>query len=216
MQQIFQNRNMAGCQLAETLTPYKGNKDTIVLALPRGGVPVAYEMSKILDLPLDIILVRKLGAPEHEELAIGAIASGGETVLNKAIVERLNLSDDDIARVIKREKRELERRMRMYKGNRPQVDFRAKKIILVDDGLATGATMLAAIYAVKQQSPSKVIVAVPVVTKEALLRIRANVYDIVYLTSPDPFKAVGCWYREFTQLTDIEVIESLKKAWCNK
>lgn len=194
MQQIFQNRNMAGCQLAETLTPYKGNKDTIVLALPRGGVPVAYEMSKILDLPLDIILVRKLGAPEHEELAIGAIASGGETVLNKAIVERLNLSDDDIARVIKREKRELERRMRMYKGNRPQVDFRAKKIILVDDGLATGATMLAAIYAVKQQSLSKVIVAVPVVTKEALLRIRANVDDIVYLTSPDPFKAVGCWY----------------------
>lgn len=214
MKQILQNRNSAGCQLANLLSCYAGAKDTIVLALPRGGVPVAYEIAKTLALPLDVMLVRKLGAPEQEELAIGAIASGGKTVLNKAIVEKLSINDESITRVKKREQYELERREMMYRGTRPQADLRSKNVILVDDGLATGATMLVAIYAVKENSPKKVIVAVPVVTREAVLRIRAKVDDVVYLECPEPFKAIGCWYQEFSQLTDIEVIDDLKKAWC--
>lgn len=215
MEQIFQNRNTAGCQLADSLSHFAGDKNAIVLALPRGGVPVAYEIAKILALELDILLVRKLGAPGQEELAIGAISSSGQTVLNKSIVEVLSLSDKSIARVKKYEQDELERRKQMYRGARPPVDLQAKNVILVDDGLATGATMLAAIYTVKAQSPNKVIVAVPVVTKEAVLRIRAYVDDVVYLACPEPFIAVGCWYREFSQLTDIEVKDNLQKAWDN-
>jgi putative phosphoribosyl transferase len=213
MKQIFQNRNSAGCQLTDSLSCYAGDQDTVVLALPRGGVPVAYEIAKALALPLDVMLVRKIGAPGQEELAIGAIASGGKTVLNKALVEVLSINDESITRVKKREQYELERREMMYRGTRPQADLRSKNVILVDDGLATGATMLAAIYAVKEQSPNKVIVAVPVVTKEAVSRLKPYVDDVVYLTCPEPFKAVGCWYKEFSQLTDIEVIDCLKKAW---
>lgn len=215
MKQIFQNRNTAGCQLADSLIGYAGDDNALVLALPRGGVPVAYEIAKILALPLDIMLVCKLGAPGQQELAIGAIASSGQTVLNDELVEALCLTSEYIARVKKREQHELERRMQMYRGNRPLAELQAKNVILVDDGLATGATMLAAINAVKEQSPNKVIVAVPVVTKDAVFRIQEIVDDVFYLASPEPFTAVSCWYREFSQLTDVEVIDSLKKAWCN-
>ena len=212
MKQIFENRNAAGRQLANKLSHYAKHKNAIVLALPRGGVPVAYEIANTLALPLDVILVRKLGAPGQEELAIGAISSGGQTVLNNSIVEVLNLSQKRINEVKEREQEELKRRSDMYLGTRKPINLRAKNVILVDDGLATGATMLAAIYAVRKQTPNKVIVAVPVVAKDAILRICAVVDEVVYLVSPVPFTAVGCWYQHFSQLTDIEVIDYLKKS----
>jgi putative phosphoribosyl transferase len=213
MKPLFQNRNEAGRLLAQSLTSYAGDKNVLVLALPRGGVPVAYEVAKILALPLDLLLVRKLGSPGQEELAMGAIASGGQTVLNEAIVAALSLSAEDIARVQEREQQELERRMQKYRGPRPHPDLRAKNVILVDDGLATGATMLAAVLAVNQQSPNKVIVAVPVSATDAIERIRALADDVLYLAKPEPFVAVGCWYEAFSQVTDQEVIDCLEKAW---
>jgi putative phosphoribosyl transferase len=209
----FQNRSAAGGELARSLISYAGDKNALVLALPRGGVPVACEVAKILELPLDIILVRKLGAPGQEELAIGAIASGGQTVLNESIVAALSLSEKAIARVKEREQQELKRRSRMYRGTRPKADLRQKNIILVDDGLATGATMQAAILTVKKQFPNKVVVAVPVGAKDTVLSIRRTADEVFCLASPEPFTAVGCWYQVFTQLTDKEVIDRLKKAW---
>lgn len=214
MKILFKNRREAGCLLARSLTSYAGDKNGIVLALPRGGVPVAYEVAKTLALALDIMLVRKLGAPGQEELAIGAIASGGQIVLNEAIVAALSLSAEDIASVQAREQQELDRRAQMYRGTRPQADLRQKNVIIVDDGLATGATMQAAILALRKQAPNKVVVAVPVAAKEAIVRIQGAADEVLCLVSPESFTAVGCWYQEFSQLTDNEVMDSLEKAWC--
>ena len=176
-----------------------------MLALPRGGVPVADEVARALGAPLDLLLVRKLGVPGHEELAMGALASGGEPRINADTVRALRIGTADIERVIARERRELERRERAYRAGRPPLDVRARAVILVDDGLATGATMLAAVEAVRAAGAARVIVAAPVASKEACALLRDSADEVITLLVPDELYAVGAWYRDFTQTTDEEV-----------
>jgi predicted phosphoribosyltransferase len=183
-----------------------------VLALPRGGVPVAYEVARALHVPLDVFLVRKLGVPGHEEYAMGAVASGGVRVLNRDVIEALHIPDELIDEVVAREERELERRERAYRGGRPFPDLRGKTVILVDDGLATGSTMLAAATALRQQQPARLVVAVPVGSPETCDAFRSHVDDIVCAITPDPLYAVGLWYADFAQTTDDEVRELLAEA----
>jgi predicted phosphoribosyltransferase len=208
----FQDRVEAGQVLASELGAYANQPDVLVLALPRGGVPVAFEVARALHAPLDVFLVRKLGVPGREELAMGAIASGGVRVLNHAVVDGLHIPDHVIAAVAAQEQQELERRERSYRGNRPDPKVEGRTVILVDDGLATGATMRAAAAALRAQNPGRLVVAVPVAARETCEEFRREVDEIVCAITPEPFYAVGVWYRDFSQTTDEEVHELLKRA----
>jgi predicted phosphoribosyltransferase len=184
---------------------YADRPDVLVLALPRGGVPVAYEVARALHAPLDIFLVRKLGVPGHEELAMGAIATGGVRVLNEDIVQYLQIPGEVIDAVAVDEQRELERRERAYRDDRPAPDVRGKTVILVDDGLATGSTMRAAAAALRKQQPARIVVAVPVSAVQTCDEYRMGVDEIVCAVTPEPFHGVGLWYEDFSQITDEEV-----------
>jgi predicted phosphoribosyltransferase len=194
------------------LRDYAGRDDVIVLALPRGGVPVGYEVAKALGAPLDVFVVRKIGVPGHEELAMGAVATGGLLVLDERLVQMLGLSEDEVQRVIQQELRELERRDREYRGDREPPQLGGKTVILVDDGLATGATMRAAALAVRRENPARLVVAVPVAAEETCDAFRDVVDEIVCGITPKPFRAVGLWYEDFSQTTDEEVRELLAEA----
>jgi putative phosphoribosyl transferase len=208
----FRDRLEAGRLLADKLTAYAGRPDVLVLALPRGGVPVGYEVARALQAPLDVFLVRKLGVPGHEELAMGAVATGGVRVLNEDIVNALRIPDYAIDAVTAREQEELARRERAYRGDRPAPDARGRTVILVDDGLATGATMQAAIAALRRQQPARIVVAVPTASPETCDALRAMVDEVVCAITPEPFHAVGRWYEDFSPTTDDEVRELLARA----
>lgn len=195
--------------LAEKLSGYAGKPDVVVLGLPRGGVPVAYEVARALSAMLDVFLVRKLGVPGHEELAMGAVASGGLRVLNEEIVEQLGIPADQIDAVAAKELEELARRERLYRGGRPPPDLCGRTVIVVDDGLATGATMRAAIGALRQARPARIIVAIPVAAPEIRDEFKNLADDIICGTTPEPFFAVGRWYIDFEQTTDDEVVALL-------
>ena len=201
----FHDRFTAGRELAKHLSAYANRSDAIVLGLPRGGVAVAYEVARALNLPLDVLLVRKLGVPGQEELAMGAIASGGVRVLNHAVIQALGLSQAAIDEVIRKEEQELRRREEQFRGQRPPLDLKGKTVILVDDGLATGATMWAAVTAVRQQEPAKIVMAVPVADPSSCDAFRQIADDVVCAITAEPLHAVGLWYQDFPQLTDDEV-----------
>src|SRR5215217_6417607 len=209
---IFSDRSEAGKFLAALLTSYADRDDVLVLALPRGGVPVAFEVAKVLRAPLDIFLVRKLGLPGHEEFAIGAIATGGVRVLNDDVVDYLGISDDVIDSIAAKELRELERRERAYRGDRREPNVRGKTVVLVDDGLATGSTMRAAASALRQQAPARIVVAVPVSAPQTCDEYRMGVDEIICAATPERFYGVGRWYRDFSQTSDDEVRELLKRS----
>jgi len=208
----FHDRAEAGQQLAAQLQDYAGRPDVIVLALPRGGVPVAYEVARGLRAPLDVFVVRKLGMPGHEEYAIGALASGGVRLINEQAVALHGLDPGEIDRVAAAEQTELERRERSYRGERPFPDLHGKTVILVDDGLATGSTMRAAVQALRVEGPDTIVVAVPVSAADTCFAFRDIADDVVCIMTPDPFYAVGLWYEDFSQTTDEEVHELLDRA----
>lgn len=209
----FIDRKDAGRVLAGKLEGFAFAPDTVVLALPRGGVPVAFEVARELHLPLDILVVRKLGVPGHEELAFGAIASGGVLFVNRSMIASLRLTGPVIDRTIELEKSELERRERVYRGDRPALDVHGKTVILVDDGLATGASMRVAIEAVRKQGPYRIVVAVPVAASQVCDEFKqdADQWCVCVLT-PEPFYAVGLWYADFSPTTDEEVHDLLSRA----
>lgn len=213
---LFQDRTAAGQFLAESLADYANCSDVLVLALPRGGVPVAFEVAKALNVALDVLVVRKLGVPDNQELAMGAIASGGVRVLNQDIVKQFNISDGVIDKITVQEREELERREQLYRGDRPFPDLQARTVILVDDGLATGATIWAAILALRQQRPARIVVAVPVAAPETYQDLIGKVDKIVCSATPSPFYSVGRWYQNFPQTTDEEVRELLAIATENQ
>jgi putative phosphoribosyl transferase len=212
IQKLFQNRTEAGRQLAAKLSRYANRPDVRVLALPRGGVPVAFEVAQALNAPLDVFLVRKLGIPGYEELAMGAIASGGVRVMNEEVVQALEIPNSVIEDVSAHELKELQRRERVYRAGRPAVDVRNCTVILIDDGLATGATMRAAVMALRQQQPARIVVAVPTAASETCDEFRDEVDEIVCAITPEPFHAVGLWYEDFSQTSDQEVRELLQRA----
>ena len=207
----FRNRTDAGRQLAEKLAAYANRPDVLVLALPRGGVRVAFELARAFGAPLDVFLVRKLGVPGYEELAMGAVATGGVRVLNDEIVRGLGISEHEIDAVVARELRELSRRDRLYRGDRPPSDVAGRTVILVDDGLATGATMRAAVQALRQQQPGRIVAAVPTASPDTCQVLKAEADDVICAITPEPFFAVGHWYDDFTQTTDDEVRELLAR-----
>jgi erythromycin esterase-like protein/predicted phosphoribosyltransferase len=208
----FRDRAEAGRLLAEELRGYAGRDDVVVLGLPRGGVPVAFEVARALGAPLDVFLVRKLGVPGREELAFGAIASGGTRVLHRQVVESLDIPSEWVEAIDAKERRELERRERAYRGERPPPDLAGKTVILVDDGLATGSTMLAAVHAIRADDPARVVVAVPVADPEVCEGVRVVADEAVCLSTPRPLRAVGLWYEDFSQTTDDEVRDLLARA----
>lgn len=208
----FRDRRDAGRRLAEKLTRYASRPDVIVLALPRGGVPVGHEVARALAAPLDVFLVRKLGVPRAEEVAMGAVATGGVRVINEAVVRRLGIPRDAIDAATIWERRELARRERVYRGDRPAPDVSGRTVILVDDGLATGASMQAAITALRQRQPAHIVVAVPTAAPETCEALRTEVDDVVCAVTPEPFYAVGLWYDDFSQTTDDEVRRLLAAA----
>jgi predicted phosphoribosyltransferase len=208
----FHDRSEAGRRLAALLDHYANRSDVVVLALPRGGVPVAYEVARLLGAPLDVFVVRKLGVPGREELALGAIASGGVRVQNDALVASLGLSERVIADLETLEREELERRERAYRGDRPPLDVRDRVVVVVDDGLATGATMRAAVAALRRLSPARIAVAVPVGDPSTCDALREEADEVVCTATPEPFIAVGRWYRDFSQTTDEEVRALLDRA----
>ena len=208
----FRDRHDAGRLLATKLARYANRPDVLVLALPRGGVPVAYEVARALGAPLDVFVVRKLGVPGQEELAMGAVATGGVRVLNHELVSGLGIPAHVIDAVTEREFQELARREQLYRGDRPPPDVRGRTVIIVDDGLATGATMHAAIQALRQQKPAHIVVAVPTASPETCEALRAEVDDVICAITPEPFYAVGLWYGDFSQTTDEEVRELLARS----
>jgi putative phosphoribosyl transferase len=209
----FENRVYAGRLLGQALAKYANRPDVIVLALPRGGVPVGFEAAQAINASLDIMLVRKLGTPGHEELAMGAIASGGVSVLNSDLMARLHIGPELIAAVTKREQQELERRERAYRGDHAPPVVQNRHVILVDDGLATGASMRAAVAALKQRNPASIIVAIPVAPPDTVEVLKEEADEVVCLAMPEPFLAVGRWYGDFSQTSDDEVKSLLTRAW---
>jgi len=210
---IFADRTEAGQKLALRLKKYASHKDVIVLGTPRGGVPVAYEVALELKLPLDIFVLRKLGVPGHEELAFGAIASGGVRVLDRDIVVGYGIAPSDIERIVRSERQEMQRREDAYRGGRPPLDVNGKTVILVDDGIATGASILAGIKALRQLNPARIVVAVPVAPPTTCARLRHETDELVCLETPHQFFGVGQFYFDFSQVTDEEVVEYLTSAW---
>jgi putative phosphoribosyl transferase len=209
---IFRNRQEAGLKLASRLGKYANRKDVIVLGVPRGGVPVAFEVATTLNLPLDIFVLRKLGVPWHEELAFGAIGSGGVRVLNESVVEEFGISDVEIALMTRAEGEELERRERLYRGSRPPLAVLGRTIILVDDGIATGSSIRAAIQALRQMKPAAIVVATPVAPQETCNRLQHEVDELVCVEMPEPFYAIGEFYNDFSQVSDDQVNELLDSA----
>jgi putative phosphoribosyl transferase len=208
----FRDRHDAGRRLAAALGSYAGREDVLVLALPRGGVPVGYEVARALGAPLDVMQVRKLGVPGHEELAMGAIASGGVRILSESVVQALKIPERVIATVAAAEEQELDRRERIYREGRPFPEVRGRTVILVDDGLATGSTMRAAAAALRAQEAGRLVAAVPVAPKETCDALRDLVDDVVCAVTPEPFLAVGEWYEDFTQTSDGDVKDLLRRA----
>lgn len=208
----YRDRTDAGTKLAAKLKDYAGT-DAVVLGLARGGVPVAAEVARILDLPLDVMVVRKLGVPGHEELAMGAIASGGMRVLNADVLDQLTISEEMLARIAVDEERELVRMERIYRQGRAPEKLEGRTVILVDDGLATGASMRAAAAAVREHAPAKIVVAVPVAARETCRHVGSLADDVVCALTPEPFRAVGIWYNDFSQTTDEHVREILDHNW---
>ena len=209
---LFRNRSEAGRLLAGHLRDYADRADVVVLALPRGGVPVAFEVAEALRAPLDVFVVRKLGVPGQEELAMGAIATGGVRVTNEEVLRHLHISGEALEAAAAREARELERREREYRGGRPAPDLRGRTVILVDDGLATGSTMRAAARALRQLGPARVVVAVPVGAPQSCAEFRDEVDEVVCAMTPEPFRGVGQWYDDFAQTSDEEVHELLGRS----
>jgi putative phosphoribosyl transferase len=208
----YRDRTHAGRELASKLLEYAGRPDVIVLALPRGGVPVAFEVAAALRAPLDVFVVRKLGVPGHEEYAMGAIATGGVRVLDERVVRTAGVTRAELDAVTAAERRELERRERQYRGDRPPPDVAGRTVILVDDGLATGSTMRAAVEALREEGAARVVVGVPIAPPETCDAFRDIVDDIVCARTPEPFYAVGLWYEDFSQTSDDEVRELLERA----
>jgi len=208
----FDNRQQAGELLATKLTMYADRPEVLVLALPRGGVPVGFALARALHVTLDIFLVRKLGVPGQEELAMGAIASGGVRVLNTEVIQLLHISDDLIDLVTTKEQKEIDRREHRYRDGRPAPSIRGRTVILVDDGLATGSTMRAAVAAVRHHQPTRLVVAVPTSAPETCAELQTEADEVVCASTPDPFYAVGLWYADFTQVTDGEVRDLLAQA----
>jgi putative phosphoribosyl transferase len=208
----FSNRTDAGRQLASALAHYAGRSDILVLGLPRGGVPVAFEIAAELDAPLDVFIVRKLGLPGHEEFGIGAIATGNVRVVDKSVLEAYGVDAETLDQITERERLELERRERLYRDDRPFPAVAGRTVILVDDGLATGSTMRAAIAALRAKGPREIVVAVPVGAPETCAAMKKLADEVVCLATPDPFYAVGLWYEHFEQTDDEEVHELLERA----
>jgi putative phosphoribosyl transferase len=208
----FRDRKDAGQQLARKLQQYAGRPDVIVLALPRGGVPVGFEIARALDLPLDVFVIRKLGLPWQEELAIGALASGGVRFLDQDLIRAAGVSEEDIRRITAIEQDELARREKSYRGDREFPDLTGKTVLLVDDGLATGSTMRVAVAALRQEGPARIVVAVPVASPETCEDFRDIADDIICAITPERFYAVGLWYADFSQTEDDEVHRLLKQA----
>jgi predicted phosphoribosyltransferase len=208
----YRDRRDAGRRLAAALLPYANRRDVVVLALPRGGVPVGFEVAAALGAPLDVFVVRKLGLPGREELAMGALASGGVRVLDEDLIRVAGVSTDEVQRVTDAERAELDRRERRYRGDRPFPEVRGKTVILVDDGLATGASMRAAVAALRMEGPARIVVAVPVAAAETCDAFESIADDIVCAVTPESFQAVGLWYDDFSQTTDDEVRELLARS----
>jgi len=207
----FQDRHEAGQLLAEELAPLRGQKDLIVLGIPRGGVVVAYEVAKRLEAPLDVYITRKIGAPYNPELAIGAVASDGTVVLDHTLIARVGASDDYVQAETERQRREIERRLAAYRGSRSELDLEGKTVILVDDGIATGATVLASLRAIKQHKPAQLILAVPVGPPDTIHLLSQEADRVVCLYTPEIFWAVGAFYAVFDQTSDAEVIQLLQE-----
>jgi putative phosphoribosyl transferase len=212
MHRPFADRREAGRILSGKLSSYAGRDDVVVLGLPRGGVPVAFEAAQALHAPLDIFLVRKLGAPGHEELAMGAIASGGVVVVNDEVVRALRISSDTVMAEVESERAELTRREAIYRNGRPPLDVRGKTVILIDDGLATGSTMRAAVTALRQKEPARIVVAVPVGAASTCAEFQSIADECVCAIAPEDFHAVGLWYDDFAQTGDDEVCDLLTRA----
>lgn len=208
----FRDRLDAGRQLASRLAEYADRTDVLVLGLPRGGVPVAFEVARALSAPLDVFVVRKLGLPHHEELAMGAIAMGGARVLDRALIAQVGVSDAEIEQVTRREEIELERRQKQYRGDRPLPDIAGRTVILVDDGLATGSSMRVAVAALREEHPRKIVVAVPIAPEETCEMLRGAADEVVCALTPEPFYAVGLWYRDFSQTSDEEVHDLIERS----
>jgi predicted phosphoribosyltransferase len=208
----FRDRADAGRELASKLIQYRDHRDLLVLGLPRGGVPVAFEVAQALRAPLDVFIVRKLGVPGQEELAIGAVASGNTRVLNKDVVTGLQIPDHVIDKIAAKQQAELERLEQAYRGRRAPPDVRNKTVILVDDGLATGSSMRAAVQSVRQQQPARIVVAVPTAAPQTCDEFRHEVDEIVCAITPEPFYGVGMWYQNFSQTTDEEVQDLLARS----
>jgi putative phosphoribosyl transferase len=209
---LYRDRAEAGEVLAGELREYAHRPEVLVLGLPRGGVPVGYQVARALHAPLDVFLVRKLGVPGHEELAMGAVATGGVRVLNEQVLQHLRIPRSVLDLVAAEELEELERRTSLYRGERPPAELGGRTVILVDDGLATGSTMLAAARAVRQQHPRRIVIAAPVAAPETCEFLREEVEEVVCPVTPDPFHAVGLWYEDFSQTTDEEVRELLARG----
>jgi len=210
--QLLKDRTEAGKLLAGSLINYKNATDTIVLALPRGGVPVAYEISMKLNLPMDLVIVRKLGHPGHEEYAMGAITFGDIFYINPDVAYKIDINAPDIQAIIKKERQEYFRRNQLYRNNKPMPDVKGKRIILVDDGVATGSSIIAAIMALKELSPKEIVVAVPILPPDTLSNLKSLVTKVIFLYTPEPFGSVGSWYEDFPQTEDDEVIKLCAKA----
>jgi putative phosphoribosyl transferase len=208
----FRNRSEAGRLLAGVLARYKDRPGVLVLALPRGGVPVAYEVARALNVPLDVFIVRKLGVPGHEELAMGAIASGGIRTLNNPVIDMFNIPQSEIEAATTREKKEIERREQMYRGDKPAPALSGNTVIVVDDGLATGSTMRAAIAALRAHNPARIVVAVPTAAADTCNELLNEADEVVCAMTPEPFHAVGLWYEDFEQTSDAEVKELIQRA----
>lgn len=213
MNRPFSDRREAGRVLANELRPYAGREDVVVLGLPRGGIPVAYEVAVALRAPLDVFVVRKLGAPGQEELAMGAIASGGVVVFNDEVVEAFHVDRDLLEDTIARERLELERRERLYRGDRRPFEVRGLTVILVDDGLATGSTMRAAVAALRRRGPAAIVVAVPTASPVVCEEFRRIADRCICSITPEPFRAVGLWYDDFSQVSDEEVCALLARRY---